>query len=1077
MRSPEILNPSGMTPVGIMHPSKLSVELSLKGVSSAKAEMPIEQAVEFGTWVKIYYPNGESGIYRASAPEKDFDRESATVTFDHGVKTLADNIVNIGDTYDDDGVSQPTYFEGTVTQVFTRMLGYQKATFWQFGTTATNENIKVEVDFDNLLSLMNETMQQLPQYYIDYDQSVFPWRVNIKQYPTTVKSEGRLSRNVRTAKVRYDDSDLVTRVYCEALDAGHLDSPNVSLYGIREASYYLNDVDNSFAVKACQNYLSLRDKPKCNVTIEGADFSDITGVSIDKLLIGDLYRLVIPEYDTIIEEQITGINYVDICNRPYELTLSISRERDDLSTAMAAVRAKTNKNARSQSKAASKVYHVYEKLVDEGVVVTEHGEVLRRAGIQFDENGVMIFAKEMGLDEVEKLSGAFKVTAERLTSDYTNKITDTESHITQTASEIRSEVADNKADVQSEIRQTASQILLKVDGKSRVYYGSADPVGSNDVQEEDLWVKSNDIRKYGDAETSTWGDLGQYKWSDFYGAEIYVRKNGVWKKAASEQLENINRTMIDQTDEHIALIAENFDGNWGAFVVEADRIKSEVRNLKSDMGSVVEQTAEMIRSAVFTANSALYSEIKQTATQIYSHVEDENQRIESHINQTASGIWTEVGIRAKVFHGWNDPSTDETTRDHVADGDLWVKDNKIHTYSDAETKTWGNLGEFDWIDFYGCTIYVWNGEKWNEIGGDQLQKYEHTFTEENRELFRKVAQDLAGNEAELKLTKSQFSTRIKDAEDRFGSSITQTAQQIRSEVHTANSAVYSEIKQTSTQIYQHVADEVQGLDSSISVERGRISLVVKGTGSNAKIKPAEIVSSINDGESTIVISAEHVNLSGYVKASDLTADYLKTKIGMATQINTQKLNANTVTILPDGFDASINVATGIKEVRISDPTSNTYKLQYKQFNQKTWQDAGSFSRAVSSWSVAGANGKITVTASPQSQSKEVACQIDGVTSITANGDYYFKGQYQNASGTYSDIGGDATKKVTVNVASPSVSISIPTVEFSTGKPSQVGTYTNTETINKLLREKSGGYIYFQVSAGGTTRWYRITTPK
>ena len=76
---------------------------------------------------------------------------------------------------------------------------------------------------------MNDTMSQLPDYYLDYDQTSFPWTVNIKKYPTTVKAEGRLSRNIKTAKIRYDDGELVTRVYCEALGtkAGYIESANV----------------------------------------------------------------------------------------------------------------------------------------------------------------------------------------------------------------------------------------------------------------------------------------------------------------------------------------------------------------------------------------------------------------------------------------------------------------------------------------------------------------------------------------------------------------------------------------------------------------------------------------------------------------------------------------------------------------------------------------------------------------------------------------------------------------------------------------------------------------------------------
>ena len=70
-------------------------------------------------------------------------------------------------------------------------------------------------------------------------------------------------------------------------------------------------------------------------------------------------------------------------------------------------------------------------------------------------------------------------------------------------------------------------------------------------------------------------------------------------------------------------------------------------------------------------------------------------------------------------------------------------------------------------------------------------------------------------------------------------------------------------------IYSH--NHANNIMSHIDTQAERISLVVEGYGKNAKIKPAEIVASINNGSSNIKISADHIVLDGLVKMSTYNA--------------------------------------------------------------------------------------------------------------------------------------------------------------------------------------------------------------
>lgn len=1075
VRLPRLLD-SSLREVRRLNPVDGGLDLTAVPLSTASLDALTTDAPAEGSLVEMYSPSGSAGIYRVVSVAHKYGTELSTVEMEHGIAEVGNYLVN-------SEINESATLRAAIQKLWT----YYRGSLWQLGYIACTDTVLTDVLYDNLLQAILDLMDQTSGYILAYDFTTSPWTVSVVAKDNTVTAEGRLSRNVQDAAVTIDRTNLCTRVYVDWDDQNaedgigtiSMDADTIGTYGVIEKHLTGTGYTKSQAQIVAAAYLRKHKVPDVKANITGVDLANATGESLDRLEIGKLYRLAVPKYEAVIEENITGLSWRHLYTDPDSVEITLGEEEDRVVSFLHQTTESVSKSGKGTVKKQGQWWTKFERTnyyIDQVAAHTnENGNILQQAGMYIDASGVLQYAE----DNEKNVGSKLKVEADRITSEVEARNQQGQalrSEIQQTATQIYQYVENEADDMRSEIRQTSSRIMLAVEKKSDNFYQFDDPrfapVEGKTVSEGSIWVKSNDIRHYGDAEVFTWGDLGRYAWADFYGSEIYIWENGQWKLASNEQLENINRTRIDQTDEHIALIADSFDGNWSAFVVEAGRIRSEVNNIKSNMGSIVEQTAEMIRSAVFTANSTLYSEIKQTATQIYSHIEDENNRLHSEINQTVNSIRTEVGTKGRVFRQWTNPVYDDATRPdgyHVLAGDFWVVDNEIHTYGQAETKTYGQLSQFDWKSFYGCMFYVYDGSTWIKVSDDQLNEINHTYGDETREHFYRVAEDLAGNRAELELTKSSFRTNINSLRNDVGSSITQTARQIRSEVHAGQSTMYSEIRQTATNIMLHVADTKSGLESKIEVQKNRISLVVEDTNEGSKIKPASIVASINNGESDIVISADHVNLSGYVKASDLTADYLKTKIGMATQINTQRLNANTVTILPDGFQSSINVATGIKEVHISGPSSNTYKLQYKRYNQTSWQDAGSFSRAVSSWNVAGAGGKITVTASPQNQAREVLLKVDGSGSITSNGTYTFKAQYQNMSGQYVDTG--ASKSVTVNVSSSAGSISIDPVS---GSSSASGTFARR--ISDLVASYNK-YVIFTVNCTcGASHKYYIETP-
>lgn len=102
------------------------------------------------------------------------------------------------------------------------------------------------------------------------------------------------------------------------------------------------------------------------------------------------------------------------------------------------------------------------------------------------------------------------------------------------------------------------------------------------------------------------------------------------------------------------------------------------------------------------------------------------------------------------------------------------------------------------------------------------------------------------------------------------STIEQTASQITlavNGVYSSNTAMYqSLIVMTSTNIAASVYNAASQLRGEIQVQANRISLVVEGTGSNAHVKRAAIIASINNGTSNVTISADSIDIDGLVES-------------------------------------------------------------------------------------------------------------------------------------------------------------------------------------------------------------------
>lgn len=225
----------------------------------------------------------------------------------------------------------------------------------------------------------------------------------------------------------------------------------------------------------------------------------------------------------------------------------------------------------------------------------------------------------------------------------------------------------------------------------------------------------------------------------------------------------------------------------------------------------------------------------------------------------------------------------------------------------------------------------------------------------------------------LALTSSSAALYVDDKYNQMKSGLDLTTSSAHLYVDDKYNQMSSGLKLTSSSAALYVDNKYNQMKSGLSITMSSAVMYAR-----SKDAAAEIVARINeDNESEIKLDAQHVYIgnqksttviNGKLNASDITSDYLAGKIADIANLQVQNLTAGWLGIKSgSGSLGTIDARTLIRAVQIDGPTNNSYKLQYMRVSNSEWQDAGTFSRSISSASWSWAGGAPRVTLSPQGQ--------------------------------------------------------------------------------------------------------------
>lgn len=403
MNLPRLLTNDGKNIQRIIHPMNVSLDLNIVPLSYASIRLSKDEFLPARGLVEMFSPYGSVGVFRVRSPQDSYGDEITTAELEHSIAEVGDYLVK-------EKIDAMMSADSAMKRVFK----HYKGSLWKLGNVSAlgTDKIALSVNYTKILDAMLSILEQKKDCMMDFDFSTSPWTVKVIKKGTTVEAEGRLARNVTSARISYDDTEMCTRAYYEVVDKKgnstwkKKDADTISKYGVieREVPNISSDMTTEEINTVVNTYLNEHKKPRIGVNIEGELLSFITGESMDKFALGKMFRLAIAKYNVVMEDIIVSLSWSDLYRKPKSVTINIGDLEDTVITFLHNLDATGTggggggkKQKEEEDKWREYIADFYKTNATVGLYaerVNKHNEILQKAGIDVNPYGVLVYATD-----------------------------------------------------------------------------------------------------------------------------------------------------------------------------------------------------------------------------------------------------------------------------------------------------------------------------------------------------------------------------------------------------------------------------------------------------------------------------------------------------------------------------------------------------------------------------------------------------------------------------------------------------------------------------------------------------------
>lgn len=437
---------------------------------------PDAPAIDFDDWLLDDDWADGPYVWRVKGINDDTGADTKTVELEHVIKILDD--LTLGEvTVEDIAGSGATTCSAQAAAAYI----LSKTSHWTLGDFDYGTSNPYEFNGETLYDALETVTDTLDNAVWEYDLSVYPFKVHIRQRDNTVRCEMRGERNLSTLKRSVSRSGMYTRIYPTGKNDLHIDgeylSKNEGLYGRvdhRETDQSKSTKENLRAW--AQGRLNRHCEPMVSITISGLELSQETGETLDNLKLNKVCQVPLPEYATTITERIVKKQWRDRRKEPENVTLTLANNVRDISS-IVKEQTRGGSGGRAGAGQAKQNYlfvangeHLLYEVFDECGHI--HGllrmtsESLRIAFENLNDSTrseFMLTSESLRIqfeNEIASTRSQFEMTSESLRIQFENEIASTRSEFEMTSESMRIHFENEISSTRSELEMTAESLRI-----------------------------------------------------------------------------------------------------------------------------------------------------------------------------------------------------------------------------------------------------------------------------------------------------------------------------------------------------------------------------------------------------------------------------------------------------------------------------------------------------------------------------------------------------------------------------------------------------------------------------------------
>ena len=342
-----VLDGHSLTTKALLYPESMGLNLSERDSTASPTVDRDAPQLQMGDWVQDMDEPGAGIVWRVRTADTQYNTETITYTLEHMINSLADRILPDEVKASDMGGSGDSC---TAKQAFQYILGQQSD--WELGDFSFSVSNPYHFSGETLKAALETVTNSLEDPVWEYDFTVYPFKLHVRQLSDAVDSELREGRNLTTLKYTIDRTRMYTRFYPVGKNnlkpTGKYVSKNEGTYGRVDKTETDQSKDTEAKLIAWANErLKRHAEPLVTVTISGLDLSAGTGEPLDKMTVCHKCRVPLPAYSTTIIEKVTKLSWRDKIKDKESVTVTLANALADVQSIIKEEKSKSGGGGRT----------------------------------------------------------------------------------------------------------------------------------------------------------------------------------------------------------------------------------------------------------------------------------------------------------------------------------------------------------------------------------------------------------------------------------------------------------------------------------------------------------------------------------------------------------------------------------------------------------------------------------------------------------------------------------------------------------------------------------------------------------